>query len=53
MNLFLVGLCLGVGLGLLFTYLSTHPEARGALFARLHSTAQQVHDEIAARLAKK
>jgi hypothetical protein len=46
---FLFGIPVGVGL----TYLFTHPEARTALFARLHSTAEDVHKKITDALAKK
>lgn len=32
--------------GLATVYLSTHPEFRGALFSKVHSTAEELIEEI-------
>lgn len=50
---FLTGWFFGVPCGVGLTYLFTHPEARTALFARLHSTVDAVHAKITAAMAKK
>lgn len=47
------GLLFGIPLGVGATYLFTHKEMRTALFARLHTAVDDVHQKISAAMAKK
>jgi hypothetical protein len=51
MELFLP-LLIGFAAGVFVTYLMTPPEYRSALFARVHTTIDDLHQKIAASIAR-